>query len=205
MVFTQRAVNYPEPKSSSGASSKNEDDDAAAVEQAKQGSRLAKQALYVRHVELALGLAHRLLGGGGDVDDVVQDAFIKAFARLQQLRDPARFRAWFSSIVVNVARRYLRRQRLRSRLGIGDVMSDAIDSVASDSAPPSVQAELRDVYRRLHRMPTDIRIAFTLRYVERLQLEEIASLTATSLSTVKRRIQYAERKLRFESGQEDAP
>lgn len=205
MVFTQRAVNYPEPKSSSGASSKNEDDDAAVVEQAKQGSRLAKQALYVRHVELALGLAHRLLGGGGDVDDVVQDAFIKAFARLQQLRDPARFRAWFSSIVVNVARRYLRRQRLRSRLGIGDVMSDAIDSVASDSAPPSVQAELRDVYRRLHRMPTDIRIAFTLRYVERLQLEEIASLTATSLSTVKRRIQYAERKLRFESGQEDAP
>ncbi len=205
MVFTQGTVNYPEPKSSSRASSNNEDDDAAAVEQAKQGSRLAKQALYVRHVELALGLAHRLLGGGGDVDDVVQDAFIKAFSRLQQLRDPTRFRSWFSSIVVNVARRYLRRQRLRSRLGIGSTMSHAIDSVASDAASPSVRAELRDVYQRLCRMPTDVRIAFTLRYVERLQLEEIASLTQASLSTVKRRIQHAERKLRRETDWEDAP
>jgi RNA polymerase sigma-70 factor (ECF subfamily) len=67
-----------------------------------------------------------------------------------------------------------------------------LDSLAANDAGPEVRAELAQLYALLKVMPSDERIAWTLRNVERHRLEEVASLTECSLATVKRRITRAQ-------------
>jgi RNA polymerase sigma-70 factor (ECF subfamily) len=189
------------------ASAPTEPDDERAVRDALDGDRDAFEALYRRHATFAINLAVRLQGNRSDVEDLVHDAFLKAFQRLPELRDRAAFRPWLGSIVVSLLRTRIRRARwfygLSSLLGTTNSVTARsaqagrdvvdIDSLASDSAGPDVRAELAQVYALLRLLPPDERIAWTLRAVERHRLETVAELTQCSLATVKRRIQRAQR------------
>ena len=98
------------------------------------------------------------------------------------------------AIVVRLVRSRLRRRRLMASLGLthaGDAVD--LDAVASGGASPEARAQLAQVYALLQTMPTEDRIAWTLRYVERHRLEAVAQLTDCSLATAKRRIARAQR------------
>jgi RNA polymerase sigma-70 factor (ECF subfamily) len=149
----------------------------------------AFEILYRRHVAFAIHLATRIEGSSRDVEDIVHDAFIKAFSRLRDLSDPAAFRSWLGSIVVFAVRSRLRRTRLMNLLGLGRGSEPVdLDSLASPDASPHTRAQLAQVYALLRTRPTDERIAWTLRCVEGHELEVVARLTTCSLATVKRRI-----------------
>lgn len=154
----------------------------------------AYETLYRRHAPFALNLAVRLQGNATDVEDIVHDAFIRARARLLDLREPSAFRAWLGSIVVRLVRSRLRRRRLLVTLGLihsGEPVD--LDTVASPDAGPESLALLAQVYALLGTMQSDDRIAWTLRYVERHRLEGVAELAGCSLATAKRRISRAQR------------
>lgn len=154
----------------------------------------AYETLYRRHAPFALNLAVRLQGNATDVEDIVHDAFIRARARLLDLREPSAFRAWLGSIVVRLVRSRLRRRRLLVTLGLvnsGEPVD--LDTVASPDAGPESRALLAQVYALLGTMQSDDRIAWTLRYVERHRLEGVAELAGCSLATAKRRISRAQR------------
>jgi RNA polymerase sigma-70 factor (ECF subfamily) len=68
-----------------------------------------------------------------------------------------------------------------------------LDSLTSPEASPHTRAQLAQIYALLRTLPTDERIAWTLRYVEGHELEMVAKLTDKSLATVKRRISAAQR------------
>jgi RNA polymerase sigma-70 factor (ECF subfamily) len=164
-------------------------DDARLVEVARSGDALAFEALYRRHVSFAIHLATRIEGSARDIEDVVHDAFIKAFGRLSDLADPAAFRSWLGSIVVFAVRSRLRRLRLMSLLGLGRGADPIdLDSLASPDTSPHTRAQLAQVYALLMTRPLDDRIAWTLRHVEGHELEVVATLCGCSLATVKRRI-----------------
>lgn len=169
--------------------------DAALVIAARAGERYAQEALFQRHVRMALGLAHRILAREGEADDLVQDSFLYAFERLSALDNPQAFAAWLSSIVVRTASKRLRRQRLLTRLGIRHDQPIDPDAVVSRSAPPDLGAELRRVYAFLDRLPAEERIALVLRRVEGLEIPQIAQHMQLSISTVKRRLNAAEARL----------
>ena len=139
------------------------------------------------------GLAFRLMGRDADVDDLVQDSFVTAFAGLHRLEDPQAFAAWLGSIVVRTAGKVIRRRVLLERLGLRRRREPIdIDTVAARAAGPDVAAELRIVYERLERLPAEQRIAFLLRRVEGMELEEVAHKMGISLATAKRRIAAAQ-------------
>lgn len=168
--------------------------DANLVALARQGHQAATEALYRRHVGFAIHLATRIEGSSRDVEDVVHDAFIKAFTRLADLSDPGAFRSWLGSIVVFAVRSRLRRTRLMNVLGLGRAAEPVdLDSVTSHDASPHVRAQLAQIYALLRTLPTDDRIAWTLRSVEGHELEVVARLTDCSLATVKRRISRAQK------------
>ena len=124
-----------------------------------------------------------------DVDDVVHDAFLKAFERLNDLTDPSAFRGWLGSIIVRDVRSHMRRAKLMRTLGLirsGDVID--LDALASADASPSVRAQIAQVYALLRTQPVDERIAWILRAVEGHDLESVARMTSCSLATAKRRI-----------------
>jgi RNA polymerase sigma-70 factor, ECF subfamily len=169
--------------------------DAALVLAARAGEPWAREALFRRHVRLALGLAYRILPYDVEVDDLVQDSFLYAFEHLARLTNPQAFQSWLSSIVVRTAGKRLRRRRLQIRLGLRSHQHIDVDEVISRAAPPDVAAELRAVYTLLEKLPAEERIALVLRRVERLEVPEIAEQMALSVSTVKRRLRAAEERL----------
>lgn len=171
----------------------DEPPDAELVQRVLLGGRQAFESLYLRHAPFAFGLVVRLQGSQTDAEDLVHDTFLRAHAELSTLRDPALFRSWLGSIVVSQVRMRLRRGRLLRALGLGSSEPVDLDSLASDVAGPEVRAQLAQLYALLRVMPADERIAWTLRHVERHQLEEVADLVGCSLATAKRRLQRAQR------------
>jgi RNA polymerase sigma-70 factor, ECF subfamily len=166
---------------------------AALVKEAMEGHSWAYEALFRRHGRLAYGLSHRLLSGTGiDPDDLVQDAFVTAFCRLNTLREPEAFSSWLCSIVVRTASKRLRRHRLRVRFGLSRKEPVDMELLISEGAPPDVMVLLQQTYGILDRLRPDERIAFLLRRVEGLTITEIAERMDLSLSTVKRRLSAAE-------------
>src|SRR5687768_18026706 len=71
------------------------------------GDLEAEDLLYRRHARPTAGMVARLLGSRDEVEDVVHDAFVSAFSKIEQLRDPSAFRAWLSMIAVTHVRRVL--------------------------------------------------------------------------------------------------
>jgi RNA polymerase sigma-70 factor (ECF subfamily) len=140
------------------------------------------------HVRYVAAIALRILGRDDEVDDVVQDVFLAAFKGLRSLREPAAIKYWLATVTVRVATRRLRRRKLRGWLGLDERQ---YDGVAADSASPEQRALLSAVYAIIDKLPVNERIAWTLRHVEGMALEEVAQVCRCSLATAKRRIAAA--------------
>jgi RNA polymerase sigma-70 factor (ECF subfamily) len=189
-----------EPPPSSTTASLGLLDDAQLVLLGARGQQKALEVLYRRHSAFAIHLATRIEGSSRDVEDVAHDAFLKAFTHLGDLADPRSFRSWLGSIVVHAVRSRMRRTRLMNVLGITNLFGRAaepvdLDAVASSDASPLVRAQLAQIYALLRTLPTDDRIAWTLRAIEGHDLETVARLAGCSLATAKRRISRAQKTL----------
>jgi RNA polymerase sigma-70 factor (ECF subfamily) len=147
-------------------------------------------ALADRHLDRAYRLAAVLLGSELEAQDAVQDAATSAWARFADLRDRARFDAWFDRILVNGCR-----DRLRARRRVTFVELDAVPD-------PAVQDDTRRagerdaLLRALEQLPADQRLAVSLRYYGDRSLDEIAELTGERPGTVKSRLHYGLQALR---------
>jgi RNA polymerase sigma-70 factor (ECF subfamily) len=160
---------------------------------ARAGEAWASEALFRRHAPKLNGLAFRLMGRDADMDDLVQEAFARAFVSLDRLKEPQAFEGWLRAILVRAARVTLRRRRVLARLGFGRrALEIDLDALVSKTATPEEALEVRQVYRLVQDLPVDLRLVLVLRRVEDLSLEEIATLMGVSLATVKRRIARAE-------------
>jgi RNA polymerase sigma-70 factor (ECF subfamily) len=132
----------------------------------------------------------RLLGPDPELNDLLQDVFVAALASIRKLDNPKALRAWLARIAVHHVRHCLRR---RKRWSFVRFLSP--DDVAAARAPqpdPEASEALRATYRVLAALPADERIAFALRFVEGMDLAEIAAACGVSLATTKRRIARAE-------------
>lgn len=155
---------------------------------------------YRRYLPYVAKLAYRLLGGGPDLDDLIQDVFVAAAERLPHLRDPDALKSWLAAITVRVAQRKHLQRRLRSWLMFApeDPAHERLLAVPSDEASVEARAALARVFRTLDRAPIKERIAWSLRHLEDEPLERVAELCACSLATAKRRIASAQQLLEQE-------
>src|SRR4051794_18917913 len=85
------------------------------VLRARAGDQLALEALFKRHLRSLRQRVHRLLGPDPDSEDVVQEAFLRAFTNLHKLVEPQAFSAWLSKIAVHLVNHRLRRRKLLRR------------------------------------------------------------------------------------------
>lgn len=170
-------------------------DDLAVTDRSTQGSADAgRAAAFARLVDRDLAEAYRLasllLGSELEAQDAVQDAAAVPWERFTDLRERARFEAWFQRILVNGCRDRLR-ARGRVRLL---VLDDGPEPPASDAGPGFAEREaLREAIARLSR---DHREVVVMRYLLDLPLEQIAARTGERLGTVKSRLHYGVQALR---------
>jgi RNA polymerase sigma-70 factor (ECF subfamily) len=169
--------------------------DGALVIAARAGEAWAREALFRRHLPMAMGLALRLIGRDADLDDLAQDCFVAALRGLHRLEDPQAFAPWLSAIVVRTSRKLLRRRRLARALGLFRPEPINVDQLVSRDAPADVVAELHAIYALVEELPPNVRVPLILRRVEGLPLDAVAELTGASLATVKRRVAEGEQRL----------
>lgn len=170
--------------------------DAELVYRARGGDRRAEALLYSRHASAILGLATRLLADAVEARDVVQDTFLLAFRKLDQLEQVEAFDGWLKTIAVrNVHRRY-RRRRMGSWFGLtSDEAERGLRAIAAPDTPPDVLAELALIEPALEALRPEHRVAWSLRHIEGESLADVARLLDCSLATAKRYISKAEQAL----------
>ncbi|GGO67983.1 RNA polymerase sigma factor [Nonomuraea cavernae] len=159
-------------------------DDDEAIGRSLAGDLSAYEALVTRYS----ALAHRtaaLLGAGDEAEDVVQEAFVKAFRHLSSFRRDAPFRPWLLRIVANethnLNRSRGRRSELTARLGATAEVA-APDDPAGTAVATDRRARLLDAVRRL---PERERQAVVCRYFLQLSEAETAQVLDWPLGTVK--------------------
>jgi RNA polymerase sigma-70 factor (ECF subfamily) len=146
--------------------------------------------LFHEHGRYIAAVALKVLGRRDEVEDVVQEVFLNAQRGMHSLTYLEGVRGWLATITVRVARRRLRRRRIKLVFGV-DKDEDYLNA-ADRGASPEQAALLANVYRALEKVPADDRIAWTLRYVEGSKLDEVAKLCGCSIATVKRRVAAAQ-------------
>jgi len=171
--------------------------DAELVARARRKDRSAEAALYRAHVDAVASVAVRLLGRSSDAEDVVQDAFVTALTRIDQLRDGTLFRAWVMRITVHEVHRRFRRRKLLRALGLDRGDDDAtLARLGVSLLAPEQRAELAALDRVLARLPSRERIVWMLRHVEGQELAEIASACEASVASIKRWLAKADGEVR---------
>jgi len=163
--------------------------DESLVEGARQNDEAAFTALYRRHAPYIAGVVFRLLGQDAELDDIVQETFVDAARHLDSLQNPRALRAWLVAIAVRRVQRQLTGRRRRRFL-----ISSLFDLVARHSDPED-RRPVDELYDALDRLPADLRVPWSLHRIEELSMPEIAVVCDVSLSTIKRRIADAERRL----------
>ncbi len=159
----------------------------AAIRAGQTGAAVALVDRYGPHLERVIC---RVLGPDQELVDVLHDVVAHALANIDQVRDAANLKAWLTQVAVFSARGVIRRRRRRSWLAFWSP-SDLPDIAHTDISP-----ETRDVlaatYSVLAELPDDERIAFSLRFIDQMELAEVASALSVSLATVKRILKRAE-------------
>jgi RNA polymerase sigma-70 factor, ECF subfamily len=140
------------------------------------------------------GLIFRLLGHDSELEDAVQDVFVRAIESIARLRDPGALRSWVMGIAVKSAR--IRLQARRRRRWLSFLAPAELPETAVLDASPEVREALQALARALDELPTDQRIAVVLRFGEQMTLPEAARACGVSLSTFKRRLSRGERRFR---------
>ncbi len=164
-------------------------DDAALVLGFRRGEPGARAALYDRYADHVHRVLYRVLGFDRDLADLHHDVFVRALASLSKLEDPSALKGWLSMIAVHVAQTSITRRRRRSWLWF--LPGDELPEVASAGASGEVLDALRATYAVLDTLPVDERVAFALRFIDGMELTEVAAACETSLATIKRRLARA--------------
>jgi RNA polymerase sigma-70 factor (ECF subfamily) len=141
---------------------------------------------YARHVQRVLA---RVLGPDPELNDLLQDVFVAALESVDRLEEARALRGWLTSIAVFTARARIRR-RVRWRF-LRVLPSEEIPEPAAVMAPPETSEALRCSYEVLAQLPPDERIAFALRFIDGMELTEVAASCRVSLATIKRRLRRA--------------
>jgi RNA polymerase sigma factor (sigma-70 family) len=169
------------------------------VEQAQQGTREARHAAFnelVRRFQgMAFKQAYQTLSDTHLAEDAVQEAFLTAYLRIDQLRDPAAFPGWLRRIVMTQCDRLVR--GVRPTLEPIDKRYD----LATGKPGPEAQVEVRDIRRivqaAVEALPEHERAVTEGYYMQGESQKEIAERLQVPVTTVKKRLQYAREHLRL--------
>jgi len=161
-------------------------DDAGLARAAIEGQAGAHATVWQRYAGLVTGLLRRTLGPGADVEDQVQETFVQFFRDVKKIREPAALRSFLIAVASRVARSELRRRRFRRWLTLTD--SGAVPDEPAAGADAEAREAVRRLYALLDRLDDRGRVLFVLRYVEGLELTDVAAALDMSLATVKRHL-----------------
>jgi RNA polymerase sigma-70 factor (ECF subfamily) len=180
--------------------------DAELVACAREGDGGAFRTIMQRHNRRLYRVARSIVRSDSEAEDIVQEAYLHAFASLGSFRGDSSLATWLTRITLNEALGRLRRQRPTVDLATLDL--DEADSqriipfphMATAAADPERMVAQREIRRMIERaiddLPEAFRVVFVLREIEELSVEETAAFLGVNAATVKTRLHRGRRLLR---------
>ena len=166
------------------------------VERAQRGDKRAFELLVLKYQRKLGRLLSRFVRDAAEVEDVTQEAFIKAYRALPSFRGDSAFYTWLYRIGINTAKNYLVAlgRRAPTTTGFDNEEAEGFDDAEGlrDSSTPESELEGKEIAATVNRamdaLPEDLRTAITLREIEGLSYEEIANVMNCPVGTVRSRI-----------------
>jgi RNA polymerase sigma-70 factor (ECF subfamily) len=166
------------------------------VDRAQHGDKKAFELLVVKYQRKLMRLISRLIRDQAEAEDVVQEAFIKAYRALPQFRGDSAFYTWLYRIGINTAKNYLVTQGRRAPTSTEADVEEAEtfddgDQLRDINTPESMLATKQiaeTVNLAMEVLPDELRMAITLREIEGLSYEDIAEAMHCPIGTVRSRI-----------------
>jgi RNA polymerase sigma-70 factor (ECF subfamily) len=168
------------------------------LEQARRGDQTAFGKLIEAYQRPVYNLAYRMLNNPGEAEEAAQEAFIRAYTRLQTYNPSHKFSTWMLSITSNYCIDLLRKRRALL-LSIDEPLPPHPALMSDGQKGPEAQMEMSEqqemVQSLLQELPDDYRQAVVLRYWHEMSYEEIAEMMDTTVSAIKSRLFRARRQL----------
>jgi RNA polymerase sigma-70 factor (ECF subfamily) len=169
--------------------------DQVLIERVQNGDKQAFNLLVIKYQNKVCNLISRYVGNSGDVPDIAQEAFIKAYRAIPTFRGESAFYTWLYRIAVNTAKNHIVAQGRRppaQDVDAEDAEYYENGSVLKEISNPeniTLSEELkRAVFAALDSLPEDLKTAMTLRELEGLSYEDIAAVMDCPVGTVRSRI-----------------
>lgn len=163
----------------------------------EQNDSAAHHELFSEFYRKTYALCYYILHNREQAEDITQDAFIKAFQKMRQLREPEKFGAWLAVIASNLARNHLKKERrLVFSEEPGNPEATFSDSAYNDTERQVMRKlEIDRVRAALRNLPPEQQQVIVLQYYYDLKIEDIAAMLKLSIGTVKSRLFRARQRL----------
>jgi len=179
-------------------------DDLELVRFALQRDGAAFRVIMQRHNQRLYRVARAIVHDESEAEDVVQEAYVRAFGSLGQFRGDSTLGTWLTRITLNEALGRVRRQRPMVDLEVLDAHAAASKIVAFPLMPADSNPERTVAHRQIRQLieraidglPEIFRVVFVMRDVQDMSVEETADLLGLPAATVKTRLHRARRQLR---------
>ncbi|WP_034041133.1 RNA polymerase sigma factor [Wocania ichthyoenteri] len=145
------------------------------IEQCKQNNRKAQLQLYNQYCDGMYIVANRFLKDANDAEDVVQEAFIKAFSKLHQYKAEVTFGAWLKRIVVNKSIDFLKSKK-QKLVELDEVHLKVIDTEVEDKWLVEDAITLNDVKKAINNLPDKYQYVVMLYLIEGYDHQEISEI-----------------------------
>ncbi len=166
------------------------------IERAAADDTAAFRELYNRHRADVARLVYRMLGGRGDLEDVIQEVFVQVHKSLKDFRGQSKLSTWLHRVTVNVVLMHRRAARSRPVFADEPLGEGLVHGV---EVPPDEDVERRERVRAfarlLDRLADKKRIVFVLHELEGISPSEIAKIVGAPVLTVRTRLFYARREI----------
>jgi len=162
------------------------------IEACKKGDQKAQFEIYRLYHSAMFNTTLRIVGDPDDAEDVMQEAFLKAFDKIRTFRGKVSFGAWLKRIVINKALDFLRLKKQMLSLDEVREIEEVADDVPEilESAP-----KMEEIRRAIHALPEGYRIVLSLILLEGYDHEEVAEILNISNATSRTQYHRAKKKL----------
>lgn len=185
-----------------------EEPNAELIEKVRLGNQKAQYQLYEKYVRAMYHVCVRIVGRGEEAEEVLQDAFVRAFMRIDEYRGDASFGAWLKRIVVNTSINFLQKKKI-DLVSLDEMLVEPVIDNNCENAFVDMNlqtgiseketkhnSEVSRIKTAINKLSDGYRIVLSLYLFEGYDHEEIGNILGISSSTSKSQYSRAKKRLR---------